>query len=454
MPSQLYGPPPHPRQVHVDLEMLNHPELYALCLGVGLAVSLLAMVKRWPPALRAWCFISGQVLMLTAPLGAVFTRHVFGAYPTIDKSGSLLFYLEGVHRTVTFHPIEALSDPAARLIGVHVGHLWVTAFFDLFLEPFAAFNVQGLLYPALGWWCAALLLREFSESWRVAVVLAWPFGMGLHVFRDLNWYTIEKASVFALALLAWALVKAWKSGGRWTWVTGLVYVGAAFLNWYWALVGAAGAALVLAVTRSRDVAKACAWSAGLALPLVAYQYALLSGPGTLGDPETFLNERASQDVFSLVPLAWNRLEVHRAVNMVVAGLAFFGALAGLRVRFVQGVLAVASGLFLLSLGPYLVHEVQNPVYMLLHTVMPGFWRVAKPEVFFEGTYLCLLVLAAWQVRGRRIEAAWFYPLWVPAWLILVRTHPAYPEFSEFVEMHLADDWAERRGLVPEMTAPP
>ncbi len=438
----------------MDLEFLNHPGLYVACCGAGIAISLLALVRRWPPALRAWFFVVGQVILLTSPLAGVLTEHVYGAYPTIDKAGSLLFYLDGVHRTVTFHPLEALNDPAARLIGVHVGHLWVTAAFDLVLEPFAAFNAQALLYPALGWWCAALLLREFSDSWRVAVVLAWPFGMGLHVFRDLNWYTIEKSSVFALALFGWVLVKSWREGGRWAWLAGVVYVGAAFLNWYWALVGAAAGALLLAVTRQRDVARACAWCAALAMPLVAYQYALISGPGTLGDPDTFLTERSSQDVFSLAPLAWNRLEVHRAVNMVVSGLAFFAVLRGFRQRFVQGLLVMGGVLFLMSLGPYLAPEVQNPLYMLIRWLLPGFWRVAKPEVFFEGTYLCLLVLAAWQVRGRRIAAAWFYPLWVPAWLFLVRTHPAFPEFSEPVEMKLADDWALRRGLAPEMSAPP
>ena len=65
----------------------------------------------------------------------------------------------------------------------------------------------------------------------------------------------------------------------------------------------------------------------------------------LGTPERFLWERAALDGFSLVPLAWNRLEVHRALNMIGVGLAVFGVVGSWsdrRVRFALVQLAGAS----------------------------------------------------------------------------------------------------------------
>ncbi len=435
--SYLYGPPPDPRQIHVDMELIEHPGLYLTCIGLGLAVSLLAAIRKQPGALRAWWFCLGQVIMLTSPLAAILGRGlIYGAYPTIDKAGSLLLYLDGVHRRLTFHPIDSLSDAAAQLVGVHMGHLWVTAFFDLFLSVNDAFNIQGIVYPALGWWAATLLMRQVSDSWRVAVLFGFPFGMGLHVFRDLNWYTIEKASVFALALYAWALVRAWQDGGRWRWIAAGVYLGAAFINWYWALVGAAGCALAVALSRSRNLAVAAAASAVAVLPLVALQFALLSGAASPGDPQSYLTERALLDSFSLVPAQWNRLELHRSLNLVAVGFCLVGLVRRRDDPLVLALALIAGGLFLLALGPQLMPGVPNPVYLALWHALPGFWRVAKPEVFFEGTWLLALTIGARGLQGRRLSGMFLYPLFMAGWLLMVRTHPVYPEFSQYQELKL------------------
>ena len=436
----LYGPPPDPRQIGLEVEVLDQPGLYAACIAIGLGISLLSWYKRQPRPLRAWWFCLGQTIALTAPLAMMLERAVYGAWPTVDKAGSLLFYLDGVHWRVTFHPLEALADPAARLIGAHMGHLWVTELFDLFLSPHGAFNAQGLLYPALGWWAATLMLRQVSDSWRVAILMAFPFGMGLHVFRDLNWYTIEKASVFALALYGWAMIRAWRHGGRAILIAGAVYVGATWLNFYWGLVGAAGAAVAVLVTPDRNLAMAAACSAACALPLILFQGMLLSGPETLGDPRVFLEQRAALDSFSLAPFRWNRLEVHRALNMIALGFALIAAVKDRRDPMVQTLCAVAAGLFALSLGPNLLPGVANPVYMALWHLLPGWWRVAKPEVFFEGTWLLLLTVGAYGLRGRRLSGAGLYPIFAIAWLVMVRTHPVYPEFSEPIEVRLGDSW--------------
>jgi len=437
----VYGPPPHPDQVLVPLGPGDAPEAWVLCLALGLGITALAALRRQAPALRAWWFCLGQTVALTAPLAVVLERVVYGAFPTIDKSGSLLFYLEGVHRSVTFHPLAAVQEPAARLIGVHVGHLWLTEAFDLFLGPHGAFNAQALFQVALGWWAAALLLRTLCGRWDTAVILALPFGLNLHVFRDLNWYTIEKSAVFGLALYAWSVTRCWQRGGRWTWGAGLVFAGLLFLNGYLALVGAAGIALALAATRDRRLLVHCAWATAFAAPLVALQLALLSGPGTLGDPERFLVERALLDSFTLWPPAWNRLELYRSLNGVVIGLAVWGAWRLRHEGRVRTWALVGAGLFALALGPELLPGVPNPVYLGVRAVVPGFWRVAKPETFFHGTWLALLALAALAVSGRRVR--WLYPVFVIGWCVVVRTHPAFPGFTEPVDQELAPDWAER-----------
>lgn len=442
----VYGPPPHPDQVLVSLGPAEAPGAWLVCGVAGLLLTAVAAVRGQPDALRAWWFCLGQTVLLTAPLAAVLDRVVYGSFPTIDKSGSLLFYLEGVHRTVTLHPLQAVHEPAARLIGVHVGHLWITQALDLVLSPLGAFNAQGLLQLALGWWAAALFLRELSGRWDSAIGLGFAFGLNLHLFRDLNWYTIEKTAVYALALYAWTVLRCRRDGGRWAAVGAVAFTWMAFQNWYLALVGAAGTAILLAVGRDRAVLRHCALTTALMLPLVALQLALLSGSGTLGSPEQFLRERALLDSFSLWPPHWNRLELWRVLDPVALGLVGWGLWCLRRDRQAQALGAVAGGLFLLALGPQVLPGIWNPVYMGVRAVVPGFWRVAKPETFFHGTWLLLLGIAALRLQAR--PARWLYPLVVLSWLVLARTHPVFPPFTQVQTQSLDPSWAEGRGLAP------
>jgi hypothetical protein len=447
--------------VVLDLSLVEAPLPYLGCALVGLALSLFALWRRPPASLRAGAFILGQVVLLTAPLLFVLPDAVFGAFPTIDKEGSLLFYLDGVHRRVMAAPLEAAADPAARLIGVHVGHLWVTELFDLVLEPLPAFSAQGLLYPAFGWGAAALLLYALCGDVRVAVLLGMPFGMGLHVFRDLNWYTIEKAAVGWLALFAWALLRAWRDRGPWPWVAGLVYGLMAWMNLYLALVGAALGALALlwvgagalrdraAGSGLRGLGAACLACAAAGLPLALWQHHVMSGGPALGTPEQFLTERAALDGVSLWPLAWNRLELWRALDPVAGIASVVGLGLALRTdRRVQFALLAGVVLAALSLGPDPVpgSGLPNPVYIAAWHVVPGFWRVAKPEVFFEATWLLALGVGAIglaRLRPGRATLAALYTVMALCWLGLTRTHPAYPAFTQPLETTLDEGWQRR-----------
>ncbi len=431
------------------------------------------------------------------PLAWFLDSTVYGAYPTIDKEGSLLFYLDGVHVRMLLHPLLSMGDPAAHLIGVHTGHLWLTAFFDLFLSPHGAFNMQGLLSPALAWFASWLLLRDLCDNRRIAFVLAFGWGMGLHVFRDLNWYTIEKAAIFWLAFFCWAMHRAWqqvpdvpvqaegvpggalpagrlRDTGPWPWGAALLFLLMTWNNLYLGLVGAVmgataffgalataatawrrqraapgdtarAAAYHRAAARFRNLGLACVACTAFVLPLIAWQALLLGGGPSLGDPDRFLYERAALDSFSLVPFRWNRLEPWRALNMVIVGLALFGGWARRRDPRVRYAVATGSLLAALSLGPFLLPGVENPLYMAARALIPGFWRIAKPEVFFHGAWLLMCCVAAIQLarvvpRPRSLGA--LYLLFVLAWLVMVRTHPAYPELTLPVHSTLSPDWAD------------
>ena len=427
----MYGPPPDPAQVIAPTGFADAPLAWIACVTVGLALAAFATPRRRLP------FVLGMVIALTTPLAAWLPTYVYGAYPTVDKAGSLAFYLDGVHRRWF-----DLEDPGMRLIGIHVGHLWITAAFDLVMEPFAAMNAQGMLNLVLSWWAAAVLFERWSRSRPIALLLAFPFAMGLHQFRDLNWYTIEKTSLYWLPLYLWALTRAadrdpitdlpQAPGPRLDLVLPAVFaVGAILTNIYVGILCGLVGALAL-TRRDRRLAMAAGISALAVLPLAAWQWALMHGPDALGSPETFLNERAALDTLELWPPRWNRLELARAVNLVGVGLAIAGARQTVRL-WVGAAICVA-----LALGP-----TNNPVYLGLYYVVPGFWRVAKPETFFHLGYLLILGAAAVSLARRRPRPRTVGALalvFVVGWVASVRTHPVYPRFTVPVPVTLSPAW--------------
>lgn len=433
----LPGPPPDPRQVLVDVGFASAPGPWVATVAVGLLLAWLGRRRTLP-------LVAGLTVALTAPALWYLPTLWWGSFPTIDKAGSLLFYQDGVHRRF-LDP----DDPALRLIGVHVGHLWIVAALDLVLEPFAAYNAQSLANLALSWAAAAWMFGKLVKDRRVALLLAFPFGMNLHQFRDINWYTVEKTSLYWLPLYVGCLLDAGRAppawAGRWFALREpLVLAGAFFVNVYVGLL-CAGAGAFLFLWGPRERRWAVVRSALGPVPLVLYQWRLMTGAGSLGSPEQFLTERAALDVFSLSPPAWNRIEAWRVLNLPALALALFGA----RLPAARPWLLLAAASFVLALGP-----TGNPVYLLLFEVVPGFWRVAKPESFFHVTWLGLLAAAALSLDALRPAPRALLALaaaFAAGWIASARTHAVYPQFTLPVVVHLADGWqrAVPRGDNPE-----
>ena len=462
----MIGPSPDPRQVLLPAGIADEPVAWAISVGVGLGLALLGVRARgWPEAARGALLCLGLTLALTAPALGWIDAVALGSFPTTDKEGSLLFYLDGVHRRLLFEPLGAAADPAARLIGVHTGHLWVTEAFDLLLSPLGAMNAQGLLNAALGWGCMALLARSLGASAGLALALGLPFGLGLHVMRDLNFYTIEKSAVFWLPLFSWAGLRAWRRGERWRWLPALIYGVMSWMNLYLGLVGAALGALAMLAEggaslrarslrpETRRLAVACGACAVPGVALALWQHQVMSGGPALATPEQFLWQRAALDSLTLNPPRWNRLELGRALNPVALTLAGLGLWRGRRTGLGRFFCLAGLTLAALSLGPVLWWRgpdpragIPNPIYLAAWHTVPGFWRVAKPEVFFEGTWMLALAGGAWGARDRplwRWEGVVWPALVVAAWLALVRSHPAYPPFAAAQQGALDAGWTER-----------
>lgn len=413
-------------------------------------------------------------MLLTAPALGLVSDAVLGSFPTVDKEGSLLFYLDGVHVRQLASPLAAAHDPASRLIGVHTGHLWVTQAFDTVLSPHGAMNAQGLLNLGLGWGCMALLCRTAGASPPLALALGLPFGLGLHVVRDLNWYTIEKSAVFWLPLFFWTWLRAWQQaaspqGLRHAVASGVVYGLMSWMNLYFGLVSAVLGALAVCAElgaslrhrRLRDQTRvllvASLACAGPGLLLAAWQGHVMSGGPALATPDQFLWERAALDSVVLWPPSWNRLEPWRALNPVACSLALWGTWRGRHRPEVRFFVAAGLLLALVAIGPVLwwrgpvpQEGIANPFFFGLRSLVPGFDRVAKPEVFFEGTWMLTLVAGACGLQGRTFRRPFLALAGVTlAWLILVRTHPVYPPFAAFQPSGLDPDWTQRAFSTPE-----
>ena len=435
------GPPVDPREIIYHASSGEY--IFSILLG---SLFLLASYRlRQKEFLAKFLFSLGAVFLLTTPWIGASTNAVIGAYPTIDKQGSLLFYLDGVHQRAFFHPISSLEDPAYRLIGFHLGHFWIIEFFDLFLSPFAAYNAQMFLNMVFNLFFGSLFLEQMKVPRKKALCFGLILGLQLHVFRDLHWYTIEKSSLFWIFLF-WMYTEELcklKEDIRYPfWGLSVLYLLATWMNFYWGiLLGLLGFSYSLKMLRYRfsdyiDFWKAIMFCAILGLGIAWFQLQLSSPHQSFAAPEQF-QERAILDSFTLSPLSWNRMGIWQAINPVVLFLVFL-ALKQRIVSHFEGMLAVFF--FLLALGPKIL-DFSNPLYLLL-SLIPGLWRLAKPEIFFLISYSLLVVWAGRaQLPSKRQHLINIFLLCF--WLLGLRNSKAYPYLTEYVSAALPENWEKR-----------
>ncbi len=436
----LPGPPPDPRQVL----LAPTPTAWAvsLVLVAILAAAAWSFHRRAFPHTARFTGMLAAVTLLTAPGAGMLPSAWWGSFPTIDKAGSLLYFQRGVQWR-----LFDVDDPGLQLIGAHVGHLWPTSLLALALPDHAAFGAQHLLQLAVAWFAASLLLEEVCGDRRVAVLCAAPFALNLHQLRDINWYTVEKTMIFWVPLHAWTLLRTHRSPGTRSALTcGLVFLGACLTNLYVAWLCAGVAVCLTLATRSRGAMSALAATILAGLPVAILQLALLKRPGAVGTPEAFLLQRAALDVVELWPARWNRLEAMAALDPSTVVLAAVGSLAifvgrgdsprnaPLPVAGVARVALTIGFVFLaLSLGPLPANDgpVTHPVYSALGLI-PGAWRIAKPETFFHVTWLAGCTLAALgllRVGASSRRLALVAVTMLAAWVFVVRAHPVAPPYA-------------------------
>jgi hypothetical protein len=187
----------------------------------------------------------------------------------------------------------------------------------------------------------------------------------------------------------------------------------------------------------------------MALPLAALQFALMQNAAP-SDPQLYLEQRAALDILSLSDLHWNRLPLWRVVELMAFCYGIAAVIKYWSAPLVRLLAMVAAGLLLLSLGPNITPTIQNPLFMAIWHVVPGFWRVAKPEVFFYGTWLLVLCCSSYGLSrssifctvSKRMQVT-IYCVTLVWWIFAVRNHEVFPGFSTPLESELGEVWRAR-----------
>ena len=382
------GPPKDAR------EILFLPTFEDGLLTIALAVGCFIVAYHiWLNHKGVWAYrfflLLSVIGLITTPWFGTLTDSVIGAYPTIDKEGSLFFFNQGVHTNWLLHPDTALDNKGLQLIGVHIGHLWLVEIWSWFVSPITAFNIQAMANLILNclaawWWLEDN--ENNSPEW-IGLLTALTLGAQLHVFRDIHWYTIEKSMLFPIFLYWGALNRMEFDAQIRRWIP-ILYTLAILLNFYWGILLGLLTILQVCMRRSLRQVKlfwpiALAGCIGIALGLL--QMTLQSDTRRFADAAAFLT-RASLDTFDISNLNWNRMGFWKPINVPIC--IYFGWLMSTKRISIRPIL-IGTIFLVLSIGPMLTTTLPNPLYNSL-SIIPGMWRFAKPEIFFFITYAIII----------------------------------------------------------------
>ena len=430
-------PPFDERQIIYATSFTDH----AITITIALIIAIFALrVRRG----SMFLYTLAACIALTSPLISVSSDAVWGAFPTIDKEGSLLFYREGVH-----FQLGDFSNPAHRLIGFHLGHLWITQLFDFFVGDIGGFNLQALLNITLTWYCTYRLLLLLGAKQWWAWLLASQIGLHLHLFRDIQFYTIEKSAIYPLLMYWEATIRTANGSKKASFMMGLTFFLSSWINLYWGIFCVLLTGPILWIHRKknhRNMINGIGLCIVLGIAIAVYQQLLtVSGPPFAHSVQ--FTERAALDNFSVWPLSWNRLPWYTSISpLIMFGVGWAWRKHVLHTQYI----GTALLFFVLSLGPFLMADVPNPLYQLLSS-LPALWRFAKPEAFFFLTFIAILTTLV-SINPSKRSLYLISVLILIQWTAL-RTQNEYPSFfSVPIQTTLPKNW-ERRVFTMEESIP-
>ena len=422
-------PPFDPRQVPYQTATQD----YIITIIIGMCICALSTrIAKCSLLLR--CI--GVVIILTTPILAISSDAIWGAFPTIDKEGSLLFFRDGVYKQ-----IFNVSDPAHRLIGFHLGHLWISAFFTIWIKDYQAFTLHALINIILTWYTTTLFLRELGASKTWAWLVGSMLGLHLHLFRDINFYTIEKSALYPLIFFWYTTVRTAKGWSKGPFIMGLSFLFSSWINLYWGILEVVLAPILLVLHRKQDLnamIRGLLYCVFFGVGIAFYQYMLtISGP-PFAHAEQFA-QRAALDNVTLYPFSWNRLHWFSSIPLL---LIFLIGYAGYRKQLYIHYLPLILFCGILSLGPYLHGTIPNPIFIAFQSI-PGLWRFAKPEIFFFLSFLGLLTMIV-HIEPTKTHIRMFCILFLIQWICTVRIQEEYPNIYTIpIESTLPSNWEQR-----------
>jgi len=219
------------------------------------------------------------------------------------------------------------------------------------------------------------------------------------------------------------------------WVLGIVFFIVTWINVYWGILSTIlgvcyGAASLIKKNNQGNLLKGIASCIPFGIFIAVIQLALMSKNIVLGSKEDFLI-RASLDTFDIVNFEWNRMGLWRAINPVILICSLMGIW---KKKVPKRILIIAILFLLLSIGPEPSPTIKNPIYLFLG-IIPGFWRFAKPEIYFLISYGCLCVAAVQIELSKPILI-----LISLIWLVGLYSSEAFPYLTVFIESSLSPNW--------------
>jgi hypothetical protein len=273
----------------------------------------------------------------------------------------------------------------------------------------------------LTWLVSWQLAIRLGSNARSALVFTFPFAMGLHVFRDLNWASPTDTAIFLVPLFGLGCFMAAGRKPLW-WLAPLgVWTVSGLLSPPIALVIYVLAVAALFYGNGFKVNTLQQMNGSL-LPIATLGVAgALIGP-ILGEFPMGQVSSSPVDLFQIASMKWGGLEWHRALNLVVLITFAWSVWRWRKTRVAWLTLSIVATMVVVSTGLGL-ERLPMSVGLDAGPFRPTLFAHVAWAIMCMGSAL-FATHAEWSRRNLMI----LYLLFASSWLIMVRSHPAYPPF--------------------------